>query len=174
MGVVLSHPELSSLFSQISSESAALSEVHSSITRNTKVSNLTITQRRNGPLVILDLVGQIRLGQSNINLHKTLKELVHSGEMLILLNLEEVSTIDSSGLGELIAGHATLEKSGGELKLLKLTNRVTELMMITKLLTVFDVYESETEAIASFTTPDRTTQPLDESRVQKARATSIL
>lgn len=138
------------------------------------MSNLTITHRRSGPVVILDLVGQIRLGQSNLNLHKTLRDLVHNGEMLILLNLEEVSTIDSSGLGELIAGFATLEKSGGELKLLKLTDRVTELMMITKLLTVFDVYESESEAIASFTTPDRTTQPLDEGRVRKAKATSIL
>jgi Anti-anti-sigma regulatory factor (antagonist of anti-sigma factor) len=138
------------------------------------MANLTITQRRSGPVVILDLVGQIRLGQSNLNLHKTLRDLVHNGEMLVLLNLEEVSTIDSSGLGELIAGFATLEKAGGELKLLKLTERVSELMMITKLLTVFDVYDSETEAIASFTTPEKTTQPLDGNRIQKAKATSIL
>jgi anti-sigma B factor antagonist len=138
------------------------------------MSNLTITQRRSGPVVILDLVGQIRIGQSNLNLHKTLRDLVHSGEMLILLNLEEVSTIDSSGLGELIAGFATLEKAGGELKLLKLTERVTELMMITKLLTVFDVYDSEAKAVADFTTPDKTTQPLDGNRIEKVRATSIM
>lgn len=124
--------------------------------------NLTITQRRSNAVVILDLEGQVRLGQGNINLHKSLRELVHNGEKAVLLNLENVTNIDSSGLGELIAGFATLEKNGGQLKLVKLTDRVSELMMITKLLTVFDVYESETEAIESFAAaPDRTTQPLD-------------
>ena len=158
MGVVLIYPELSSLFSQISSESTAPSEVHSSIIKETKMSNLTITQRRSGPVVILDLVGQIRLGQGNINLHKTLRDLVHSGEIQILLNLEEVSTIDSSGLGELIAGFASLEKSGGELKLLRLTERVTELMVITKLLTVFDVFDNEEVALNSFQDASQTDQ----------------
>ncbi len=126
------------------------------------MSNLTITQRRSGAVVILDLEGQIRLGQGNINLHKNLRELVHNGEKAVLLNLENVTNIDSSGLGELIAGFATLERNGGGLKLVKLTERVSELMMITKLLTVFDVYDSETEAIASFASAsDKTTQPLD-------------
>lgn len=136
--------------------------------------NLTITQRRDDAVVILDLEGQIRLGQGNINLHKSLRELVHNGEKAVLLNLENVTNIDSSGLGELIAGFATLEKNGGQLKLVKLTDRVSELMMITKLLTVFDVYESETEAIESFAAAtDRTTQPLDgKGKSDEAAATA--
>lgn len=129
------------------------------------MSNLTITQRRSGAVVILDLEGQIRLGQGNINLHKNLRELVRNGEKAVLLNLESVSIIDSSGLGELIAGFATLEKNGGALKLVKLTDRVRELMMITKLVTVFDVYDSEIAAIESFAAAsDKTTQPLDGKR----------
>ena len=116
------------------------------------MSNLNITTRRAGPVVILDLAGQIRLGETNINLHKAVRELVDSGEKKVLLNLAEVTTIDSSGLGELVAGHATLEKNGGEMKLLHLTDRVAELMMITKLLTVFDVFENEEIAVASFGT----------------------
>jgi len=114
-------------------------------------------------VVILDLAGKIRLGEGNIDLHRSLRSLVEQNEKKVLLNLALVSSIDSSGLGELVAGYTTLEKSGGELKLLKLTDRVTELMMITKLLTVFDVYEDEATAVASFK-PDleMITQPLDE------------
>ena len=70
----------------------------------------------------------------------------------MLLNLAKVTGIDSSGLGSLVAAHATLEKNGGEMKLLNLNDRVTELMMITKLLTVFDVFDNEGEAVASFPT----------------------
>ena len=78
--------------------------------------------------------------------------MVDGGEKKVLLNLANVTNIDSSGLGELVAGHATLEKNGGEMKLLHLTDRVAELMMITKLLTVFDVFENEEIAVASFDT----------------------
>jgi|SRR5438445_1967058 len=115
------------------------------------MSILNITTRRpGGPVVILDLAGQIRLGETNINLHKAIHELVDSGEKKVLLNLANVTHIDSSGLGELVAGHATLEKNGGEMKLLGLNDRVTELMMITKLLIVFDVFDDEQTAVASF------------------------
>ena len=132
------------------------------------MSDLTISKRTAGGVVILDLAGKIRLGEGNLNLHRTLRSLVEQNEKKVLLNLAQVSSIDSSGLGELVAGYTTLEKSGGELKLLNLTDRVTELMMITKLLTVFDVYEDEVTAIASFK-PDveRITQPLDEEVVTK-------
>jgi len=127
------------------------------------MSDLTITKRSVSGVVILDLAGKIRLGEGNIDLHRSLRSLVEQNEKKVLLNLALVSSIDSSGLGALVAGYTTLEKSGGELKLLKLTDRVTELMMITKLLTVFDVYEDEATAVASFK-PDleMITQPLDE------------
>ena len=116
------------------------------------MSNLNITTRRSGPVAILDLTGQIRLGETNINLHKSIHDLVDGGDKKVLLNLANVTNIDSSGLGELVAGHATLEKNGGEMKLLNLTDRVAELMMITKLLTVFDVFENEEIAVTSFGT----------------------
>lgn len=132
------------------------------------MSNLTITKRPVDGVVILDLAGKIRLGEGNLDLHRTLRSLVEQNEKKVLLNLANVSSIDSSGLGELVAGYTTLGKSGGELKLLGLTERVTELMVITKLLTVFDVYEDEAAAIASFK-PDieRITQPLDDETVTK-------
>lgn len=132
------------------------------------MSNLTITKRHAGGVAILDLAGKIRLGEGNLDLHRSLRSLVEQNEKKVLLNLAEVSSIDSSGLGELVAGYATLERSGGELKLLNLTERVNELMVITKLLTVFDVFEDEALAISSFK-PDleRTTQPLDEEVATK-------
>jgi len=114
------------------------------------MSSLNIGTHRAGVVVIVDLNGQIRLGESNINLHKTIHELVAAGERNVLLDLANVTHIDSSGLGELVAGHATLEKNDGEMKLLNLTERVSELMMITKLLTVFDVFDDEATAVASF------------------------
>jgi anti-sigma B factor antagonist len=114
--------------------------------------NLNITERRNNSIVILDLEGNIRLGEGSRELHNAIRGLVDRGEKKILLNLANVSYIDSSGLGELVGGYTTLQKNAGELKLLHLTQRITELMTITKLLTVFDVYENEEEAINSFPT----------------------
>ena len=116
------------------------------------MNNLTITERRNGSVTVLDLSGNIRLGEGNIELHNILRFLVEKGERKVLLNLAQVTYIDSSGLGELVAGYTTLQKNGGELKLLNLTERVNELMVITKLLTVFDVFENEPEAVNSFST----------------------
>jgi anti-sigma B factor antagonist len=114
------------------------------------MSNLNITERRSNSVVVLDLQGKIKLGAGNQELHQALRGLVEKGEKKVLLNLAEVSSIDSSGLGELIAGYATLQKNGGDLKLLNLTGRVSELMMITKLLTVFEVFDDEAQAIGSF------------------------
>ncbi len=116
------------------------------------MNNLAITERRNGPVTVLDLSGNIRLGEGNIELHNILRLLVEKGERKVLLNLANVTYIDSSGLGELVAGYTTLQKNGGELKLLNLTERVNELMVITKLLTVFDVFENEADAVRSFST----------------------
>jgi anti-sigma B factor antagonist len=135
------------------------------------MNNLNITERRNGNVTVLDLKGNIRLGEGNIELHNILRFLVEKGERRILLNLGEVSYIDSSGLGELVAGFTTLQKNGGELKLLRLTERVQELMFITKLLTVFDVFDNEQEAVNSFRTvsenpvPEVVTGKLDEATI---------
>jgi anti-sigma B factor antagonist len=114
------------------------------------MNNLNITERRNGSVTVLDLHGNIRLGEGSMDLHKVLRSLVEKGERRILLNLADVTYIDSSGLGELVAGFTTLQKNGGELKILRLTERVHELMVITKLLTVFDVFDNEQEAVNSF------------------------
>lgn len=112
--------------------------------------NLSITERRTGSVIILDLKGNKRLGEGSRELHKAIQLIVEEGEKQLLLNLAEVSYIDSSGLGEIVAGYSTLQKIGGEMKLLNLTDRVSELMVITKLLTVFEVYEDEDHAINSF------------------------
>lgn len=114
------------------------------------MNNLNISERRNESVVVLDLKGDIRIGEGNIELHNILRSLVEKGEKKILLNLADVSYIDSSGLGELVAGYTTLQKNHGELKLLSLTKRVSELMVITKLLTVFDISDNEKEAVESF------------------------
>jgi anti-sigma B factor antagonist len=114
------------------------------------MSKLDITQRHNTNVTILDLSGKVQIGESSTKLRTTLRELIRDGEKRILINLAEVSNIDSSGLGEFVGSFASLRKNGGELKLLNLTDRISEIMMITKLLTVFDVYENEKEAINSF------------------------
>jgi anti-sigma B factor antagonist len=114
------------------------------------MSKLKITKRQNTNVTILDLWGKVQIGESSIKLRTSLRGLIQEGEKNILLNLAKVSQIDSSGLGELVAGFVSLEKNGGKLKLLNLTDRVSELMMITKLLTVFEVYENEEEAVNSF------------------------
>lgn len=120
---------------------------------------LTITERRVDGVTILDLHGGIRLGEENAHLHNAIRELVGQGKKNLLLNLGQVTKIDSSGMGELIAAWTTLQKNGGEAKLLNLTQSVEHLMTLTKLLTVFETYENESDAIASF--KQKTTNPLD-------------
>ncbi len=112
--------------------------------------NLYINQRREGDVTVLDLKGRIRITGGNLVLHQAMRCLVSEGKTKILLNLAEVTHIDSVGLGELIASHITLGNNGGEIKLINLTERIRDLMTITKLLTVFDVYDDETDALASF------------------------
>lgn len=117
------------------------------------MSNLNINDRQVGDVTILDIDGNLRLGEGSAVLHKAIRRLLETGQNQILLNLAHVTYIDSSGLGELVAAHVALSKSGGRIKLLHLTQRVNELMTITKLLTVFDVYEDEPTALDSFKTP---------------------
>jgi anti-sigma B factor antagonist len=116
------------------------------------MSNLNIQERRIGDVTVLDMDGNIRIGGSNVALKKAILNLVAAGRNQIVLNLARVAYIDSSGLGELIAGHVTLNNKGGQIKLLNLTQRLQELMTITKLLTIFEVYQDESRAIDSFKT----------------------
>lgn len=114
------------------------------------MTNLKTTERQNDSITILDLEGDIRLGDGAANLRQAIRVLVEKGERKVVLNMAGVSHIDSSGLGELVSGYTTLHKAGGELKLLNLSDGVHELMTMTKLLTVFDVFDSESEALESF------------------------
>lgn len=110
--------------------------------------------RQVGNVTVLDMDGNIRIGDSTVALKEAIRGLLAEGRNQILLNLARVAYIDSLGLGELISIHITLKKNGGQIKLLHLTQRLRELMTITKLLTVFDVYEDEAEALDSFRESD--------------------
>ena len=112
--------------------------------------NLYINERRKGDVAVLDLKGRIRISGGTLALHRSIRCLVDEGKTKILLNLSSVTHIDSIGLGELISSHVTLSNRGGEIKLIHLTELVHDLMTITKLLTVFDVYDNEPDALASF------------------------
>ena len=114
------------------------------------MAQLNIKQRQAGDVAILDLDGEVRIGDSATALRGAIRELVAASNKKILLNLAGVRYIDSSGIGELIANYTTVGRSGGQLKLLNLTDKVQDLLVITKLLTVFDVYEAEPEALSSF------------------------
>ena len=117
------------------------------------MADLSINDRQIGDVVVLDLDGNIRIGGGSVTLHNAIRRLAEEGQNRILLNLARVTSIDSCGLGELISSYVSLNRDGGQVKLLHLTQRVRELMTITKLLTVFDVYEKESEALESFKTP---------------------
>ena len=116
------------------------------------MSTLNIHERRIGNVTVLDMDGNIRISGNNVALEKAIRSLVDEGRNQIVLNLARVTYIDSSGLGELISNHVTLTNRGGQIKLLNLTQRLQELMTITKLLPIFDVYRNEPEAVDSFTT----------------------
>jgi anti-sigma B factor antagonist len=114
------------------------------------MAELDVKERQAGDVTILDLRGEVRIGEGSIALRDAIRNLADSGKKKLLLNLAGVSYIDSSGIGELIANYTTITRQGGQLKLLKLTDRVQNLLVITKLLTVFDAYEDEAEALKSF------------------------
>ena len=112
--------------------------------------NLYINERRVEDVTILDLKGRERIRGVTIALHESIRCLAREGKVQVLLDLASVKHIDSGGLGELVSSHVTLDQNGGALKLMHMTESVRELMTITKLLTVFDVYDNEPEALASF------------------------
>jgi anti-sigma B factor antagonist len=111
---------------------------------------MQITERQVGDVMILDLKGKITLGEGDELLKDKVNSLVNQGRRKIVLNLAEVPYLDSAGLGEVVRAYTTVSRQGGSLKLLNLTKRITDLLSITKLLTVFDTFDAEDEAIRSF------------------------
>jgi anti-sigma B factor antagonist len=109
-----------------------------------------LSTRQVGDVTVVDVAGRITLGEGSSSLRESIRELIVKGNKRILLNLSEVSYIDSSGIGELVSGFTTVTNAGGQLKLVGLTKRVKDLLQITKLYTVFDVYEDEAAAIRSY------------------------
>src|SRR5262249_34527287 len=106
--------------------------------------------RQVGGITIVDLSGRITLGEGSVVLRDTIEDLLGKGHKKILLNLADVSYIDSSGIGELVSAFTSVQRQGGELKLLNLTKKVHDLLQITKLYTVFDVKDDESAAVAAF------------------------
>ena len=114
---------------------------------------MQITERALADVMILDLKGKITLGAGDELLKDKVNSLVNQGQRKIVLNLAEVPYLDSAGLGEVVRAYTTVSRQGGSLKLLNLTKRITDLLSITKLLTVFDTFDSEDEAVRSFSAP---------------------
>ncbi len=111
---------------------------------------MDIKERVVGGVSILDLSGKIVLGEGDVQVKERIKDLLGDGQRRILLNLAEVNYIDSAGLGTLIGSYTTAKRDGGSLKLVNLTKRIKDLLAITKLITVFETFDSEAEALASF------------------------
>jgi len=111
---------------------------------------MQITERQVGDVMILDLKGKITLGEGDELLKDKVNSLLNQSQKKIVLNLAEVPYIDSAGLGEVVRTYTTVSRQGGSLKLLNLTKRITDLLSITKLLTVFETFDSENEAVRSF------------------------
>jgi anti-sigma B factor antagonist len=109
-----------------------------------------LSPRQVGDVTVIDVAGRITLGEGSSNLREGIREMVAKGNKKILLNLAEVTYIDSSGIGELVSGFTSVANGGGQLKLINLTKRVKDLLQITKLYTVFEVHEDEAAAIRSF------------------------
>lgn len=112
--------------------------------------NVRATTRETNGVVIVDFSGRITLGEGSAMLRAIIRELLAKGQKRIVLNLAEVNYIDSSGIGELVSGYTTARNQGGQLKLLNLTRKVHDLLQITRLFTVFEVFTEESAAIASF------------------------
>jgi anti-sigma B factor antagonist len=108
------------------------------------------SNRQVNGVTVVDMSGRITLGEGSVVLRETVKDLLAKGHKKILLNLGDVSYIDSSGIGEMVSAFTSVRREGGELKLLKLTKKVHDLLQITKLYTVFDVKEEEASAIKAF------------------------
>ena len=124
---------------------------------------MKITRRQVDGVTILDLNGRITLGDGEVVLRETIQDLAKEGDRRILLNLGNVPYIDSTGLGELVRAYTTMRKRGAEVKLLNLTKKIHDLLELTKLYTVFDVYGDEDSAIRAFRTDERSASSIAEA-----------
>ena len=112
--------------------------------------SVKLTTRQVGDVTVVDAVGRITLGDGASTFRDNIRDLANGGNKKLLLNLAEVSYIDSSGIGEMVAGFTKITNIGGQVKLLNLTKRVQDLLQITKLYTVFEVFDDEAKAVRSF------------------------
>ena len=112
--------------------------------------SMKVATRQVDGVTILDLSGRITLGEGSVTLRDAVHDVLAKGSKKILLNLDDISYIDSSGIGELVSGFTSVRNAGGELKLLNLTKKVHDLLQITKLYTVFDIWDNEASAISAF------------------------
>lgn len=112
--------------------------------------SVKLTTRQVGDVTVIDAVGRITLGEGASAFRDLIRDLAAKGDKKLLLNLSDVTYIDSSGIGELVSGFTTVTNNGGQLKLVGLSKRVKDLLQITKLYTVFEVHDDEAASIASF------------------------
>jgi anti-sigma B factor antagonist len=112
--------------------------------------SMNLRVRHVGGVTVLDLSGRITLGEGSIGLRDAIRDAMAAGSRKILLNVGDVNYIDSAGLGELVGAYTSVKNGGGDLKLMNLSKKVKDLLVITKLLTIFDVKENEPDAIAAF------------------------
>ena len=114
------------------------------------MAELNINERQAGDVTVLDMSGKITIGEGSVALRSAIRRLIEEGKKKILLNLAQVSYVDSSGIGEFVASFTAIGREGGQLKLLNLTQKIQDLLAITKLLTVFDTYDDESSALNRF------------------------
>ncbi|MEA2174296.1 MAG: anti-sigma factor antagonist [Blastocatellia bacterium] len=114
------------------------------------MAELDIKERQAGDVTVLDMSGKITIGEGSVALRSAIRRLLEEGKKRILLNLAGVGYIDSSGIGELVSSYTAINKEQGQLKLLNLTQKLQDLLAITKLLTVFDTYDDEATALSSY------------------------
>ena len=114
------------------------------------MASLSIKDRQAGEVTILDLSGKITIGEGSVQLREAVRRMLDEGRKKILLNLGDVSYVDSSGIGELVSSYTTTGNNGGQLKLLNQTKKIHDLLTITKLVTVFETHDNEETAVASF------------------------
>lgn len=111
---------------------------------------MKIEKRKSGNVTILDLKGKILFGDGIEELRQSINQSIQANEKHLVLNFAEVPYLDSTGLGEVVRSYTTLKKEGGAVKIANLTNKVKDLMMVTKLITVFETFENENDAVKSF------------------------
>lgn len=111
---------------------------------------MKIIERHVGDVAILDLEGKITIGKGDVAVREAVHTAIGAGAKKVVLNMSGVSTIDSAGVGELVSAYTTVTNRGGKLRLMNLPSKVADILQITQLITVFDVYDNEDEAVASF------------------------